>query len=55
MYNPKYISLPNDIYRTAATVSKSYYAMLMRRKEIEDEIIHASPISDGQPRRSMYQ
>ena len=50
MYNPKYISLPNDIYRTAVNVSKSYYTMLMRRKEIEDEIIHASPISDGQPR-----
>ena len=52
MYNPKYISLPNDIYRTAVNISKSYYAMLMRRKEIEDEIIHASPVSDGQPRGS---
>jgi len=49
MYNPKYISLPNDIYRTAVNVSKSYYAMLRRRKEIENEIIHASPVSDGQP------
>ena len=52
MYNPKYISLPNDIYRNAVNISKSYYAMLRRRKEIEDEIIHASPVSDGQPRGS---
>lgn len=49
MYKPKYISLPNDIYREAVNVSKSYYAMLRRRKEIEDEIINASPIQDGQP------
>lgn len=49
MYNPKYINLPNDIYREAVNVSKSYYAMLRRRKEIEDEIINASPIQDGQP------
>lgn len=50
MYNPQYISLPNDIYRTAVNVAKSYYAMLRRRRDIEQEIILASPISDGQPR-----
>jgi hypothetical protein len=49
MYNPKYINLPNDIYREAVNVAKSYYAMLRRRQEIEDEIINASPVSDGQP------
>ena len=52
MYNPQYISLPNDVYRTAVNVAKSYYAMLRRRKEIEDEIIHESPVSDGQPHGS---
>ena len=49
MYNPKYISLPNDIYRNAVNISKSYYAMLRRRHEIEDEIISASNAPDGQP------
>ena len=49
MYLPKYISLPNDVYRMAVNVSKSYYAMLRRREEIEDEIIHASPSPNGQP------
>jgi len=49
MYNPKYISLPNDIYRNAVNISKSYYAMLRRRHEIEDEIISASHAPDGQP------
>lgn len=52
MYNPQYISLPNDVYRTAVNTAKSYYAMLRRRKEIEDEIIHESPCSDGQPHGS---
>lgn len=52
MYNPQYISLPNDVYRTAVNAAKSYYAMLRRRKEIEDEIIHESPASDGQPHGS---
>lgn len=50
MYNPQYISLPNDIYREAVNVAKSYYAMLRRQKEIEDEIINASQAPDGQPR-----
>ncbi|HCW79767.1 MAG TPA: hypothetical protein DG942_01510 [Ruminococcaceae bacterium] len=50
MYNPQYISLPNDIYREAVNVAKSYYAMLRRQKEIEDEIINASHVQDGQPR-----
>ncbi len=49
MYNPQYISLPNDIYREAVNTAKSYYAMLRRRDEIENEIINASPVSDGQP------
>lgn len=49
MYNPKYINLPNDIYREVVNVAKSYYALLRRRKEIEDELINASPVSDGQP------
>lgn len=52
MYNPKYISLPNDVYRMAVNVSKSYYAMLRRRQEIENDIIHESPASDGQPHGS---
>jgi hypothetical protein len=50
LYNPQYINLPNDIYRTAVNVAKSYYAMLRRRQDIEEEIILASPTSDGQPR-----
>lgn len=29
--------------------AERYYAMLRRRGEIEDEIINASPVSDGQP------
>ena len=49
MYNPKYISLPNDVYRNAVNISKSYYVMLRRRHEIEDEIISASHAPDGQP------
>ena len=49
MYNPKYISLPNDVYRNAVNISKSYYVMLRRRHEIEDEIIQASHPPDGQP------
>jgi hypothetical protein len=49
VYNPKYISLPNDVYRNAVNISKSYYAMLHRRHEIEDEIISASHAPDGQP------
>lgn len=52
MYNPKYISLPNDVYRTAVNVSKSYYAMLRRQTDIEDEIIHSSSCSDGMPHGS---
>ena len=50
MYNPQYINLPNDIYREAVNTAKSYYALLRRQKEIENEIINASPVSDGQPR-----
>ena len=50
MYNPQYINLPNDIYREAVNTAKSYYALLRRQKDIEDEIINASPTSDGQPR-----
>ena len=49
MYVPRYISLPNDVYRNAVNISKSYYAMLRRRHEIEDEIISASHAPDGQP------
>lgn len=52
MYNPKYISLPNDVYRTAVNVSKSYYAMIRRQREIEDEIINSSSCSDGMPHGS---
>lgn len=50
MHNPQYINLPNDIYREAVNTAKSYYALLRRQKDIEDEIINASPTSDGQPR-----
>ena len=49
MYNPQYISLPNDIYWEAVNISKSYYAMLRRREDIESEIINATPAQDGQP------
>ena len=49
MYVPRYISLPNDVYRNAVNISKSYYAMLRRRHEIEDEIIQASHPPNGQP------
>lgn len=51
-YNPQYINLPNDVYRMAVNVAKSYYAMLRRREEIEDEVINASQSSDGQPHGS---
>ncbi len=49
MYNPKYITLPPDVYRLCMDVAHSYYTLLRRRREIEDEIILAGHPPDGQP------
>lgn len=50
MYNPKYITLPPDVYRLCVNIARSYYALLRRRREIENEIIFAGHLPDGQPR-----
>lgn len=42
--------IPNDIYSQCYAIAKSYYIMLARRKEWEEEILFASQCSDGQPR-----
>ena len=44
--------LPDDIYRQCVAIAKSYYAMLQRRKEQEEEILHGSAPPDGQPHGS---
>ncbi|WP_050697986.1 hypothetical protein [Anaeromassilibacillus senegalensis] len=49
MYNPKYITLPKDVYCICVAVAHSYYALLRRRKEIEEEIILSGHPTDGQP------
>jgi hypothetical protein len=50
VYNPKYISLPNDIYSLCLVTAHSYYALLRRRDTLADDIILASPPPpDGQP------
>lgn len=42
--------IPADIYRLCVSISKSYYAMLRRKKEQEEIILHGSPVRDGQPK-----
>lgn len=44
--------LPKDIYSQCAAIAKSYYAMLKRRRELEEQILCGSPCSDGQPKGS---
>lgn len=44
------VHLDVDIYGRCLNTAKGYYALLLRRKEIENEIIHESPSFDGQPR-----
>ena len=44
--------LPDDIYRQCVAIAKSYYAMLRRRKEQEEEVLHGSAQPDGQPHGS---
>ena len=44
--------IPDDIYRQCVAIAKSYYAMLQRRKEQEEEILHGSAPPDGQPHGS---
>lgn len=41
--------LDTDIYTRCLSVAKSYYQMIRRQKEIEDDILCASICSDGQP------
>lgn len=50
MYNPKYVTLPPDVYRLCMDIAHSYYNLLRRRHDIEQEIIFAGRLSDGQPR-----
>lgn len=49
MYNPQYITLSPDVYRFCVDIARSYYTLLRRRKEIEEEIIFSARSSDGQP------
>lgn len=42
--------IPTDIYRQCVAISKSYYAMLRRRREQEEIILHGSGCNDGQPK-----
>lgn len=44
--------IPKEIYSQCAAMAKSYYAMLRRRKELEEQILHGSAHSDGQPKGS---
>lgn len=44
--------IPDDIYRQCVAIAKSYYAMLQRRKEQEEEILHGSSPPDSQPHGS---
>ena len=50
MYNPKYINLEADVYQRCVATAKAYYSLLKRRREIENDIIHAGISADGQPR-----
>lgn len=42
--------IPTDIYRQCVAIAKSYYAMLRRRREQDEIILHGSPLHDGQPK-----
>ena len=42
--------IPNDSYSQCYAIAKSYYTMLARRREWEEEILFASQCSDGQPK-----
>lgn len=44
--------IPKDIYRQCTLIAKSYYSMLKRRRELEEQILCGSPCSDGQPKGS---
>lgn len=44
--------IPGDIYRQCVAVAGSYYSMLKRRRELEEQILCGSPCSDGQPKGS---
>lgn len=44
--------VPKDIYKQCNAIARSYYTMLARRKEQEEEILHSSKCSDGQPKGS---
>ena len=44
--------IPKDIYRQCTLIAKSYYSMLKRRRELEEQILFGSPCSDGQPKGS---
>lgn len=44
--------IPKEIYSQCAALAKSYYAMLRRRKELEEQILCGSPCNDGQPKGS---
>lgn len=43
---------PKEIYSQCTALAKSYYAMLKRRKELEEQILYGSPCNDGQPKGS---
>lgn len=45
--------IPKDIYRQCTLIAKSYYSMLKRRRELEEQILCGSPCSDGQPKGSV--
>ena len=44
--------IPGDIYRQCVAIAGSYYSMLKRRRELEEQILCGSPRSDGQPKGS---
>lgn len=44
--------IPKEIYSQCTALAKSYYAMLRRRKELEEQILYGSPCNDGQPKGS---
>lgn len=39
--------IPNDIYRQCVVIAKSYYAMLQRRRELEESILLGSASTYG--------
>lgn len=44
--------IPKEIYSQCTALAKSYYAMLRRRKELEEQILYGSTCNDGQPKGS---